>query len=249
MNVGIIGIGAIGGTIAKKLAKSGHIIKVANSKGVTAVSDFAEQIGAIPADIHSVADDADVLILSIPPTAYSDLPQSLWHNLPSKTIVVDTGNYYPGSRDAGIRELDNGKIESVWVSEIVGRPVIKAFNTLLAQSLAERGKDTNETDRIAMLVAGDDNSQKQTVMQLVADCGFEPVDNGTLANSWTQQPNSAGYCCDYTASELKDIQAQSQQTPDSVRHNRDKVMGNFAELTGGDFSHANILKVNRQYNR
>lgn len=33
MNFGIIGVGAIGGTIAKKLAKAGHSVKVANSRG------------------------------------------------------------------------------------------------------------------------------------------------------------------------------------------------------------------------
>ena len=42
-------------------------------------------------------------------------------------------------------------------------------------------------------------------MKLINDCGFEPYDNGNLENSWTQQPNSAGYCCDYTCDELKKL--------------------------------------------
>lgn len=249
MNIAIIGIGSIGGTIAKKLVKAGHNVKVATAKGIDAVSEFAEKIGAIPVDIDTVIEDADVLILSIPTKAYCELPKSLWQHLADKTIVVDTANYYPTMRDANIAALDNGKPESVWVSEIIGRPVIKAFNMVLAHSLDALGKNKTANDRIAMLVAGDNHNQKQVVMQLVEDCGFEPVDNGNLANSWTQQPNSAGYSCDYTATELKQIQTQSQQTPESVRRNRDGVMANFAELTGGDFSHANVIKVNRQNNR
>ena len=33
MKIGIIGVGAIGGTITKKLVKAGHKVSVANSKG------------------------------------------------------------------------------------------------------------------------------------------------------------------------------------------------------------------------
>ena len=33
MKIGIIGVGSIGGTIAKKLVKEGHKVSVANSKG------------------------------------------------------------------------------------------------------------------------------------------------------------------------------------------------------------------------
>ena len=62
------------------------------------------------------------------------------------------------------------------------------------------------------------------------------------------QPASAGYCRDYTVNELRDIKEKSTQTPQSVVNNRKKVMGNFQELTGGDFSHENVIKVNRKYN-
>ena len=48
-------------------------------------------------------------------------------------------------------------------------------------------------------------NKKKIVMKLINDCGFDPYDNGNLENSWTQQPNSAGYCCDYTCDELKKL--------------------------------------------
>ena len=99
-----------------------------------------------------------------------------------------------------------------------------------------------------MQVAGDDEKQKKIVMKLIEDCGFEPYDNGNLENSWTQQPNSARYCCDYTCDELKKVKEDSKQTKESVKENRKKVFGNFAELTGGDFSHENVIKINRKYN-
>lgn len=50
MKIGIIGIGNIGGTLARKLASAGHNVSVANSKGADAVRPFAEKIGATPTD-------------------------------------------------------------------------------------------------------------------------------------------------------------------------------------------------------
>ena len=99
-----------------------------------------------------------------------------------------------------------------------------------------------------MQVAGDDVSHKKIVMDLIDQCGFDAYDVGGLEESWQMQPCSAGYCCDYTSEELKYIKEKSKQTPESVAKNRANVMANFAELTGGDFSHENVIRVNRKYN-
>ena len=47
MKIGIIGIGAIGGTLARKLAEKGHFVKVANSRGKDSVKEFASEIGGV----------------------------------------------------------------------------------------------------------------------------------------------------------------------------------------------------------
>ncbi|WP_458406320.1 NADPH-dependent F420 reductase [Methanobrevibacter sp.] len=248
MKIGIIGVGAIGGTIARKLAKKGHSVKVANSRGKESVKEFADEIGGIPSDINEISQDIDVLILSVPYGAVESIPKTVFSDLPCDAIVVDTGNYYPEVRNETIEGLENGEVESVWLSNHIGRPVIKAFNTLLAYSLAELGRENGEEGRLAMQVAGDDEKEKEIVMDLVDQCGFDPYDAGTLAESWKMQPTSAGYCCDYTAEELKSIKEKSTQTPESVAENRAKIMGNFADFAGGDFSHENVISMNRKYN-
>lgn len=248
MKISIVGTGAIGGTIAQQLIKAGHEVSVANSRGKEAVTPFAEEIGATPHNLETVMQNAEVVILSVPPLAIEQFPKDLFKNLPAETIIVDTGNYYPESRPEKIAEVDNGKLESIWVSEQIGRSVIKAFNTLLAPSLEAFPQPKGSSNRIAMQVAGDNPQQKEIIMKLVDDCGFEPYDSGDLANSWTMQPCSAGYCCDYTADELRAVKEQSTQTPESVTKKRKEVMTNFVTLTGGDFSHENIIKINRQYN-
>ncbi len=248
MTIGIIGIGAIGGTIAKKLAKAGHTVKVANSRGKEAVRDFASEIGAVPSDLADIGEGADVLIISIPYGAIPDLPDSVFAGLSEDAIVVDTGNFYPEVRNEKIDGLGDGQTESLWLSGRIGRPVVKAFNTLLAYSLAELGKEKGAEGRLAMQVAGDDTKQKKVVMELVDQCGFDPFDAGTLADSWKMQPTSAGYCCDYTAEELAAVKAKSDQTPETVAKRRAYVMTHFNELAGGDFSHESVIRMNRKNN-
>ncbi len=248
MNIGIIGIGAIGGTIAKKLVKAGHTVKVANSRGKDAVKDFAVEAGAVPSDLSDIGEGADVLIISVPYGAVPDLPDSMFAGLSKDTIVVDTGNYYPEIRSEKIEGLGDGQTESLWLSKRIGRPVIKTFNNLVAYSLAELGKEKGTEGRLAMQVAGNDAEQKKIVMELVDECGFDPFDAGSLEDSWKMQPTAAGYCCDYTIEELKTVKEKSEQTPEAVAKRRAYVMTHFNELTGGDYSHENVIRMNRKIN-
>jgi predicted dinucleotide-binding enzyme len=203
MKIGIIGIGYIGGTLARKLASAGHEVRVANSKGADAVRPFADEIGVTAADTNGAISGADLVILSIPLLAIENLPKDLFKNLPANVPVIDTSNYYPGLRDPQIADLDAGEVESVWVSRQIGRPIIKAFNNILAYSLAELGQPKGAAGRLAVAVAGDDAAAKKIAMAIVNEVGFDPVDGGPLAESWRQQPLTPGYCCDFDAHTMR----------------------------------------------
>ena len=137
MKIGIIGAGHIGGTLARKLSAGGHAVKLAGSKGPEEVREQAEKIGVVPVASHEAVRDVDVVVLSIP---FAMIPgvADLFAHVPAETVVVDTSNYYP-MRDGQIAAVDEGKPESVWSSEQLGRPVVKAFNAALARTLAEKG--------------------------------------------------------------------------------------------------------------
>jgi 8-hydroxy-5-deazaflavin:NADPH oxidoreductase len=111
MKIGIIGIGNIGGTIARKLKAAGHEIRVANSRGPESVRRFADEIGATAADVNGAVDGVDVIFLSIPLPAIAELPNGLLKADPEDVPVVDTSNYYPGMRDPRIPEIDEGMPE------------------------------------------------------------------------------------------------------------------------------------------
>lgn len=245
MKIGIIGTGNIGGTIARKLRAAGHEIRVANSGSVSGVRAFAEEIGAEPVDIRGAVDGVDVIVMSIPLPALSELPADLFTSVLASVPVVDTSNYYPGLRDPQIAEIDQGMTESVWVTQQIGRSVIKAFNNVLAYTLAERGLPEGSPGRLAAVVAGDDLKAKETVMSLVNQAGFDPVDGGTLEESWRQQPSTPSYCCDYDAETMR--KALLAAVKGQAAGKRNELPEHFAKL-GASPSHGDVVALNRSLN-
>ncbi|MGG7648441.1 hypothetical protein SAMN04490185_3251 [Pseudomonas frederiksbergensis] len=246
MKIAIVGIGSIGGTLARKLVTAGHEVSVANSRGKDSVSTFAKEAGAIACDLNDVFDGADTVIVSIPQPAMAALPNNLLAALPSSVPVIDTSNYYPGLRDERIAALENGQTESVWVSEQLGRPVIKAFNNILAYSLENLGKPKGAENRLGVAVAGDDANHKRLVMQLVNEVGFEPVDSGRLEDSWRQQPCTPAYCCDYTADEMRPM--LNAAVKGVAAQKREAFNAQLSALFAKNPSHHDVVEFNRSFN-
>ena len=251
MKIGVIGVGAIGGTLARKWSAKGHSLRVANSRGPAAVKKFADEIGAKATDIYGAVEDADVMLISIPFPAVAKLPKDLFSRASKDLVIIDTGNYYPDVRDPHLAEIDAGMTESVWVSQQLGRPVVKAFNSILFHSLAELGQPEGTQGRLAVPVAGDDVRSKQIVMELVNETGFDPVDGGSLEESWRQQPLTPAYCVDYDAEKTlagiaAAIKGKGPKLRDKEwRENYGRLMASnptFAEV------HADLIAMNRSLN-
>lgn len=252
MKIGVIGVGAIGGTLAAGWSGQGHAVRVANSRGPAAVREFAEKIGAVAADIHGAAENADVVLLSIPFPAVATLPRDLFDRAADGVVIIDTGNYYPDVRDVRIPEIDAGMPESVWVSRRLGRPIFKAFNSILSYSLADLGKPEGAPDRLAVPVAGDDARGKEIVMGLVNQAGFDPVDGGSLEESWRQQPLTPAYCCDYGEAKTREgIRAAVKGKAAKIRDTdwRKKYGRLFGDKpVAGAELHPRVIALNRSFN-
>jgi len=203
MNIGIIGSGAMGRGLAAKLVKLGHAVSIANSRGPASLKQLAGEIGATAATVEESTKNKEVIIIAIPQKNVQDLPKILFKQLPREVIVMETGNYYPTLRDGTIKALEEKGIDSLWVQEQWGFPVVKVFNSILAESLMELGRPKGEKDRIALAVSGDNRKAKEVVFKLVDDLGFDAFDIGTIAQSWKQQPGSPIYCRDLNFAELK----------------------------------------------
>jgi len=199
MKIGIIGGGQVGSTLARRLAALGHDVSIANSRGPETLAAFAKEIGAKAVTVQQAARSGDVLIVAIPVKSVAQLPAKLFDGVASDVVVVDTGNYYPQQRDGRIDPIENGATESRWVSNQLGRPVVKAFNTINADHVLKRGKPKGAPGRIALPVAGDDQRAKDVVIRLIDELGFDGLDAGSLDESWRQQPGTPVYGADLDA--------------------------------------------------
>jgi predicted dinucleotide-binding enzyme len=241
--IGLIGAGHVGRALAQRLVELGHRVQVANSRGPQSLQAFAQQTGAQAVAVEHVAHHVDLLILAIPLGSVRPL-QSVLQAVPVGVPVVDTGNYIP-ERDGVIAALTQGLPETAWVAQQLGRPVVKAFNSIMAASLAANGQPNGNRDRIALPVAGDDAVARTAVMALVEELGFTAFDAGPLADSWRQQPGQPAYCTDPTLAELPSLLARANRQKAAAT--RDQAMKLLAKLPPS-FPAQELVRVSRLTN-
>jgi predicted dinucleotide-binding enzyme len=211
MRIGIIGAGRIGGNLTRRFTRLGHKVFVANSRDPGTLAPLVYETGAKAVTPTEAAHQGQVVIVTIPEKNIRDLPTDLFAGVRDVVVVVDTGNYYPQQRDGRIDAIEDVMTESRWVSQQLGRPVVKAFNTIYAEHLLNKGLAKGTPGRIALPVAGDDKNAKATVLQLVDELGFDGVDAGSLDDSWRQQPGTPVYGTDLDAAGVKAALARASR--------------------------------------
>lgn len=227
MKIGIIGAGQIGGTLTRRLTSLGHDVLVANSRGPETLRDLATETGAKAVSVKDAVRDVDLVVVTIPQKHVGDLPKNLFADTPAQTVVIDTGNYYPRERDGRIEPIEAGTLESRWVEQQLGRPVIKVFNNIFAKHLLELGRPAGTPGRIALPVSGDDAAAKSVVLALVDELGFDAVDVGPLDESWRQQPGSPVYTKDFDAGGVRRALAEASKERTSQWRGTADSPGNF----------------------
>src|SRR5262245_4098173 len=130
MRIRIIGPGQMGQKLARRLTTPRHPGSIANSRGTESLTAFAAATGPGPVSVVDAANAGEIVVIAIPTKAVPTLPRELFANVPSSVVVIDTGNYHPELRDGRIHAIDLGMLDSQWVAQQIGRPVIKAFNNV-----------------------------------------------------------------------------------------------------------------------
>lgn len=177
MTIGIIGAGAIGGSIARILARAGIPATIANRSGPESLAALAAELGpAITAGTREQAAAADIVLVAV---NWSKLPAAL-AGLPhwAGRILVDANNPIeaPLFKPAEL----HGRTSSEIVADLVpGARVVKGFNHLTAPVLAADPRA--EGGRRLLFYAGDDSAAKAEVGALIERLGYAGIDLGTLA--------------------------------------------------------------------
>ena len=203
MDIGIIGAGSIGGTLATLAATAGHTVVVSNSRGPDTIAHLAGGPGG-RVRVGTVDDAAafgELVVEAIPFGRYRDLPVA---SLAGR-VVVSASNYYPG-RD-GVIELDGRTDTELLAEHLSDSRVVKAFNTIYYVHLQTQGDPSRPPEqRRAIPLAGDDTAAKATVSGLVEELGFGPVDAGSLHDGGRRlMPGTPVYNVDVTAAEARHL--------------------------------------------
>lgn len=178
MQIGVIGAGEVGRTLAARLAAAGSQVVIANSRGPESFARSLDASGAaLTPGTTSEAMERDIVFLTVP---WIRVPDVLNSGGPREgRILVDVTNiflsYPPNAR------IDDLKGDSG--SEIIARlapaaRVVKAFNTLpFATMFAPPPKGMKRV----LFVAGDDAPAVATVSGVIAELDLHPVSLGSLA--------------------------------------------------------------------
>lgn len=184
MKVTVIGAGNMGSAFVKQLTRAGHQVSVAARNGSKAAEVAAANPGARAVDVANSAVDADAVVLA---TGFADAAAALKSvgNMQGK-VVIDITN--PLTADYMGLTLGHSTSAAEEITKAVpGAEVVKGFNTLFAQVLADGAAFANG-QKASVFVASDSARAKQVATALARSMGFEVVDAGGLKNARYLEP-------------------------------------------------------------
>jgi predicted dinucleotide-binding enzyme len=184
MKVLVIGAGNMGSAFVKRLSAAGHSVSV-KTRSTTKADALAAQYPGVKVVVSSPTNDEyDVILLA---TGYSEAKSALQSagNLQGK-VVVDITN--PLTSDYMALTIGHSTSAAEEISRAVPEAlVVKAFNTLFAQVIAEGG-DFGQGTVVPTFVAGDSEHAKKVATELALSLGFTAVDAGALKNARYLEP-------------------------------------------------------------
>jgi predicted dinucleotide-binding enzyme len=170
----IIGSGKVGQALATAFARKGLEVAIASRRPAEALAPIAKAIGpTISPKSLKDAVQAEIVLLAVPFGTQKDVAKAAesWHG----KIVIDVTNAYGVAPE----ELGNLPSSVVMSQAFPGAKLVKAFNSLPAETLAQ---DPNvKGGKRVVFLSSDDEGVAAQVATLVEQLGFAPVQLGKFA--------------------------------------------------------------------
>ncbi len=163
----VVGAGNVGRALGDNLARHGYDVAFAVRD-----LDSTIPVGTRPVAIDGAARSADVVVLAVPFDVVADVVPRL--GLRQGTVLVDATNPFG-------RPLPDGAGSGAEVVRRVagdGVPVVKAFNVLGAEHMAD--PPLPDGTQPVLPVAGDDPAARARITDLARELGFDAVEVGGL---------------------------------------------------------------------
>jgi 8-hydroxy-5-deazaflavin:NADPH oxidoreductase len=183
MTTSIIGVGNLGGTVARHLVSGGESVVLA-AKDEEHARALADELGpnASAASVEEAIAGADVVVLATWLDQTRELVPARTRLLEDK-VVLDPSNPI-GFDENGqmIRTLPEGESSGSVVAGLLpaGAHYVKAFGTLGADQLAT---SANREPRVVLFYATNDDAAEATAQRLIRAAGFEPLKVGGVSDA------------------------------------------------------------------
>jgi predicted dinucleotide-binding enzyme len=183
MKVLVIGTGNMGAGFVKQLTAAGHQVSV-TARDTAKAQAVAQQFGAAAVPAAGSAASVDAIVLATP---YAEAVAALRAvgDLTGKTVIDITNPLTPDYM--GLTLGHNTSAAEEIAKALPGAEVVKGFNTVFAQVLAE-GAEFGAGQKVTVFVASDSERAKQTARALAESMGFLVMDAGGLQNARYLEP-------------------------------------------------------------
>jgi 8-hydroxy-5-deazaflavin:NADPH oxidoreductase len=181
MTTAIIGVGNLGGTVARHLVGGGEPVVLA-SKDEAHAKALADELSASAASVEDAIAGADVVVLA----TWLDQTREL---VPARTrlfedkVVVDPSNPIGFEDGRMFRTLPQGESAGSIVAGLLpdSAHYVKAFGTLGA--VEQLATSANRDPRVVLFYATDDDAAEATAQRLIRAAGFEPLKVGGVSEA------------------------------------------------------------------
>src|SRR4051812_20673235 len=183
MATAIIGIGNIGGALARHLVRGGEPVILAAKDEANAAA-LAQELGehARAASVEQAIAEADAVVFAVWLDTIKELTAKDGDLLEGK-VVVDPSNPIGFDANGEVRRTlpDDQSAGSVVAAMLPGAHYVKAFGTLAADSLASAAN--RDPRRAVLFYATDDDAAAATTERLISAAGFDPLKVGGVADA------------------------------------------------------------------
>jgi predicted dinucleotide-binding enzyme len=183
MTTSIIGVGNLGGTVARHLVAGGEPVVLAALDEAHAQA-LADELGpnASAASVEDAIADSDTVVLATWLAQSREYVPALAGLLENK-VVVDPSNPIGFENGQMIRTLPEGESSGSVVASMLpaGAHYVKAFGTLGA--VEQLATSANRDPRVVLFYATDDDVAEATAQRLISAAGFEPLKVGGVSEA------------------------------------------------------------------
>jgi 8-hydroxy-5-deazaflavin:NADPH oxidoreductase len=184
MTTAIIGIGNIGGGLARDLVRGGEPVVLAAEHEAKATA-LAQELGRLAraASVEAAITAADAVVFAIWLDTIKELTAKDADLLEGKVVVDPSNPIGVDENGAVIRTLPEDQSAGSLVAAMLptGAHYVKAFGTLGADSLASAAN--REPRRAVLFYATDDEAAAAAIERLISAAGFEPLKVGGVAEA------------------------------------------------------------------